>query len=61
MSEVSVDTTGWIMRYEDGELDEEDTIDLFQHLLDTGLVWQLQGSYGRMAKQMIDAGLIFEG
>ena len=44
--------------YEAGELDEDQVLDLFQALVGTGLAWQLQGSYGRTAQAMIDAGLI---
>ena len=50
--------TGKIIAFEDGELDEEDTIELFQELVDSGLAWQLQGSYGRAAAALIDAGLV---
>jgi hypothetical protein len=53
-----LDQVSQIMAYEQGELDEEQTIELFQSLLDSGLVFQLQGSYGRMAQALIDAGLI---
>jgi hypothetical protein len=47
-----------IFAYENGELDEEQTIELFQTLVDSGLVWQLQGNYGRTAAAMIEAGLV---
>jgi hypothetical protein len=50
------DVVGFIMAYESDSLDDKEVIRGFQHLIDTGLVWQLQGCYGRMAKAMIDAG-----
>ena len=45
-----------IIAWEMGELDEEAEVTLFQHLIDTGMAWQLQGSYGRRAKQFIENG-----
>jgi len=45
-----------ILAHESGELDNEATIELFQHLVDTGLAFQLQGHYGRAAMQLIDKG-----
>jgi len=47
-----------IIDYENGELSLEETVKLFQDLVDTGLAWQLQGHYGRAAKQLIDAGVV---
>lgn len=46
-----------LIAYESGELDEEETIDFFQQLIDNGLAWKLQGHYGRTAMSYIKAGL----
>jgi len=45
-----------IFAFEQGELEYDDVVDLFQALVDTGLAWKLQGSYGRMARGLILAG-----
>tara|TARA_R110002153_G_scaffold1580_20_gene8189 strand:+ start:1619 stop:1810 length:192 start_codon:yes stop_codon:yes gene_type:complete len=47
-----------IVSYENGTLDNEATIALFQSLVDTGLVWELQGSYQRTAVDLIEQGLV---
>ena len=52
------DITSAIMAFEDGGLDDDEMIELFQHLVTTGLAWQLQGSYGRAAAALINAGLV---
>jgi hypothetical protein len=49
-----------IVEYEKGELDNDQTIQLFQELYDSGLVWNLQGHYGRLCYQLLEAGLITE-
>jgi len=38
---------------------EEEVIEAFQALIDSGQVWKLQGFYGRTAARLIDAGLCF--
>ena len=47
-----------IIDYENGELDHEDTVQLFQDLVDTGMAWTLQGHYGRTAAALIEAGYV---
>jgi hypothetical protein len=37
---------------------EEKYVEAWQYLLDTGLVWSLQGWFGRTAVAMIEAGQI---
>ena len=50
-----------IIAYEQGELDDVETVELFQALVDNGMAWNLQGSYGRQAKAFLEAGLIEQG
>jgi len=46
-----------LMAYENDELEDDEIIELFQSLINDGTVWKLQGSYGRTAVGLIDAGL----
>ncbi len=52
------DVVGKIMDYEGGNMDDEQIIQFFQEIVDSGLVWELQGSYGRMATHLIKEGLV---
>jgi hypothetical protein len=36
---------------------EEQVIEAWQHLIDTGLCWHLQGFFGRTAAQLIEDGI----
>jgi len=37
---------------------EEEYLEAWQHLVDTGMAWQLQGWFGRRAHALIEDGLI---
>lgn len=37
--------------------DREHYVAAWQHLIDTGLCWRLQGWFGRTARNLIDAGV----
>ena len=37
---------------------EQQEIDAWQHLVDTGIVWKLQGWFGRNAVRLIESGII---
>lgn len=47
-----------LIAYENGEMDEMETAEFFQDGIDRGWVWALQGSYGRMAMALLEAGQI---
>lgn len=54
----AIDELDDIIRYEMGGLSDEEVVAFFQRLVTSGLIWKLQGSYGRMAQALIDAGEI---
>ena len=47
-----------LIAYEEGQLTEDEEIALFEHLVETGTCWQLQGHYQRVAATLMEAGLI---
>lgn len=47
-----------IMDFEEGNLEEDEVIELFRYLINTGTVYHLQGHYGRLAQSFIEAGLL---
>ena len=46
--------------YEEGQLNSMEIIYMFANMVRTGLVWELQGSYGRAAFHLIQDGYITE-
>jgi len=54
--EKPFDVTGFIIDFEEGLCTDAETINGFQHLIDSGLCWKLQGYYGRVAQSLIDDG-----
>lgn len=47
-----------IIAFENGELDDISTINMFSTLIRTGMAWQLQGFYGRTASALIENNII---
>ena len=41
----------------EGMSEEQAHIQAWQYLIDTGVVWQLQGWYGRTARDLIEQGI----
>lgn len=58
MPQANYDYVGQIIAFESGELDHDAIVTLFQHLLDTKILYSLQGFYQRTAQDLINAGLI---
>ena len=49
-----------IVDYEMGSMSDPEILELFQELVDTGMAWRLQGSYGRMADHLIEEEYIYD-
>lgn len=56
--QYTADLTDKIIRYEQGEMDDSEMVELFQELVNSGLAWELQGHYGRTAIALIENGLV---
>ncbi len=55
------DVVGFCMDFEEMDHDaveanKDKVVAGFQYLIDSGLAWSLQGSYGRYARYLIDMG-----
>jgi hypothetical protein len=49
--------TEQVLRFEAGDMDEDESISFFQKLIDSGMISVLQGSYGRIAHDLVKQGL----
>jgi hypothetical protein len=47
-----------ILKYESGEMEHEESIEMFQELLNSGLIFKLQGTYQRTASRLLQMELI---
>jgi len=50
-----------VIRYESGEMNQEEVVGFFQALVDMGVLQHFQGSYQRVARDLAQAGLITLG
>ena len=57
IAEKEFDVVEFTMAYENDELSEAEAVAGFQELINSGLAWKLQGSYGRQATRLIEMGL----
>lgn len=56
---MTYDLSTAIIAYETDQMETTDEVlELFQHLVDTGMAWSLQGHYGRTAAALIEGGHI---
>lgn len=53
-----MDMSKQLMKWDDGEMAEQEEIEFFQLLVDQGAAWHMPPIYGRRAKQLIDEGKV---
>lgn len=41
------------------DAEEHEILEAWQYLIDTGIVWTLQGFYGRTARDLIEQGICY--
>ena len=46
-----------VIAYESGQMDEDEAIEFFQGLINSGAILHLQGSYQRTAQMLMDNGM----
>jgi len=58
MTEMIHNLAKSISDYEDGKLTDDSINKLFQHLVDTGRVWEMEAKYAKKAVELAEAGHI---
>ena len=56
--ETGMNVLQGIMDYENGNMGDDEVLDFFQHLVNSGIINHLQGSYQRMATELLHSGMI---
>ena len=56
--ETGMNVMQGIMDYENGDMDNVEVLEFFQHLVNTGIINHLQGSYQRVATELLSQGMI---
>ena len=46
-----------VIKFESGQMNDDELVKFFQELIDSGDVWKLQGMYGRTAMALVEDGL----
>jgi hypothetical protein len=54
MKDIAID----LITYEEGALDVMETLELFALLVKSGVIWDLQGHYGRVANELMHKGYL---
>ena len=47
-----------LIAYEEGQITHDEEVAFFEHLVETGVCWELPGHYQRVGATLIEAGLI---
>jgi len=56
MLNSSLDIVDAVMDFEEGNMSEVELVNFFQKIIQSGVVWNLQGVYGRIAVDLIERG-----
>ncbi len=54
--ETTMENVDNIIDFENGEQEQDETIAMFQRMINDGTAWRMQGSYGRQAMALIESG-----